>query len=99
MEIDVFDPSGEGLGGSLHQLRRRATEDQKPGVGGWPIGQNSQHGEKVGASLNLIQHDEAGQAPQGQFGVCKAELVAGRLEVEVVARNGCCNRPGQGGFS
>ena len=88
-----MDPSGQRFRRLPAQIRRGAAEHQEARPSRRAVGQHTQDGKQVGATLNLVDDDQAPQVPERQHRVFEQPAeVRGVLQVQPMHGPAVCAR-------
>jgi hypothetical protein len=85
-EFDGLDPSRECLGRLAEKVRTGTAEDEETGAKRASVCKHTQHGEEVGTSLNLIDHDRSPKRRKRGHRLVEPGQTPRILEVEVAGR-------------
>lgn len=80
-EFGIGDPSSKGFGRVLRQFWRSGPDHQITGGGRRLISQHAQHGEQIGTTLDLVDHDQSLPPAQRQHRIRQAGLIVRILQI------------------
>lgn len=82
----LLDPAGQALRRLPLQVSRRTPQDQESCRRVAPVHQHAQHGEQIGAPLDLVDHHQPAQWLQGRHRLLQPGEIDRILQIEILDR-------------